>query len=216
MMYKRSELMKILAVSIVFLFFISGLSAITNGTQSSNNSTKHLSENQLFYSQIPKKLSKPIVNINQQVNPYKFYYREPAPMGIADYGIGPNNQPYVYEAFGFLGVIKVNNLETYNASLNQSAYSMGFQLNVNLVFTNGNKQYVYWIQDVAQVDTLDNYVQFIDNIWNSSSPGASMFDSTVLGNGTVGYSSGTGFYMTGQINICPEMIYLFLIHIIFN
>jgi len=194
MMYKRGKLVKIIAVSILFLFLVSGLSAITNGTQSSNNSTKHLSENQLFYSQIPKKLSKPIVNINQQVNPYNFYYREPAPMGIADYGIGPNNQPYVYEAFGFLGVIKVNNLETYNASLNQSAYSMGFQLNVNLVFTNGNKQYVYWIQDVAQVDTSDNYVQFIDNIWNSSSPGASMFDSTVLGNGTVGNSSGTGFY----------------------
>ena len=54
MMYKRSQLMKILAVSIVFLFLISGLSAMTNGTQISNNSNKHLSENQLFYSQIPK------------------------------------------------------------------------------------------------------------------------------------------------------------------
>jgi len=190
MMYKRNELMKIVAVSIVFLFLISGLSAMTNGTQISNNSTKHLSENQLFYSQIPKKLSKPIVNINQPVNPYNFYSSEPAPMGIADYGLGPNDQPYAYETTAFLGLINVNNLETYNASLNQSAYWMSFQLNVNLIFENGNTQYAYWIQDVAHVNTLDNYVQFIDNIWNDSSFSSSVYNGTISGNGT----SGTGFY----------------------
>jgi len=192
-MYKKNIIIKIVAVSIVFLFLISGLSALTYGTQTSNKPTYNSLEN-IIPNKIPKTLLNKTNNNYQPVNPFSLYSKEPAPMGIADYGIGPNNQPYAYETPEFLGVINVNKLETYNASLNQSAYWMTFQLNVNLIFENGNTQYVYWIQDVAFVNTLDNYVQFIDNIWNSSSPDANMLDSTVLGNGTVGNSSGTGFY----------------------
>jgi len=193
MMYKKNIIIKTVAVSIVFLFLISGLSALTYGTQASNKPTYNSLEN-IIPNKIPRTLLNKTNNNNQPVNPFSLYSKEPAPMGIADYGIGPNNQPYAYETPEFLGVINVNKLETYNASLNQSAYWMTFQLNVNLVFENGNTQYAYWIQDVVFVNTSDNYIQFIDNIWNFSSPGANMFDSTVLGNGTVGNSSGTGFY----------------------
>jgi len=194
MMSKRNIIIKMVVISIVVLFLFSGSIAVNLGTQTSNKSTKYLSENPLSYNQIPKELTQQTVSGNQPVNPYRFYSSEPAPMGIADYGLGPNDQPYGYETTAFLGIINVNNLETYNASLNQSAYWMSFQLNVNLFFENGGTQYAYWVQDVAHVNTSDNYVQFIDNIWNSSSSGANMFNSTVLGNGTVGNSSGTGFY----------------------
>jgi len=193
MMYKKNIIIKTVAVSIVFLFLISGLSALTYGTQTSNKPAYNSLEN-IIPNKIPGTLLNKTNNNNQPVNPFTLYSKEPAPMGIADYGIGPNNQPYAYETHEFLGVINVNKLETHNASLNQSAYGMTFQLNVNLFFENGGTKYVYWIQDVTDVNTSDNYVQFIDNIWNSSSPGANMFNSTVLGNGTVGNSSGTGFY----------------------
>jgi len=192
MMYKKNIIIKTVAVSIVFLFLISGLSALTYGTQASNKPTYNSLEN-IIPNKIPRTLLNKTNNNYQPVNPLT-YRGEPAPMGIADYGFGPNDQPYEYETTEFLGIINVNNLETYNASLNQSAYWMTFQLNVNLFFENGNAKYVYWVQDVAFVNTSNNYVLFIDNIWNFSLSGANMFNSTVLGNGTVGNSSGTGFY----------------------
>ena len=193
-MIDRIKIIKIVAFSVVLSFLISGSIAVNLGAQSSNNSTKYLSENALFYNQIPKELTKQIPNGYQHVNPFSLYLKEPAPMGITDYGIAQNGQPYDYKTTSFLGNITVNRLETYNSSLNQSANYAGFQLNVNIIFYNGNSFYVYWIQDVVQIDTADNYVMFVDNIWNMSSSGASMYNSTVLGNGTVGSSGGTGYY----------------------
>jgi hypothetical protein len=193
-MIDRNKIIKIVAFSVILSFLVSESIAVNLGAQTSNNSTKYLSENALSYNQIPKELTKQIPNRYQHVNPFSLYLKEPAPMGITDYGIAQNGQPYDYKTTSFLGNITVNRLETYNSSLNQSANYAGFQLNVNIIFYNGNSFYVYWIQDVVQIDTADNYVMFIDNIWNMSSSGASMYNSTVLGNGTVGSSGGTGYY----------------------
>jgi len=155
MMHKINIIIKMVVILIVVLFLFSVSIAMNLGAQNSNNSTKFLSEGALCYDQIPKELTKQIPNRYQHVNPFSLYSKEPAPMGIADYGIGPNGQPFKYRTSKFLGIISVNNLGTYNASLNQSAYSIGFQLNVNLFFENGNTQYAYWVQDVAFVNTSD-------------------------------------------------------------
>ncbi len=143
-------------------------------------------------------------NSNEGINPYIYYSQEPAPMGIADYGLGPNEQPYAYETTQFLGIVN-GLILTHNSSLNQSADSMTFQLNVNFVFQNGNNQYSYWIQDVANLNTSGgtNYIMFIDNIWNDSSFGGSMYNTTVSGNGTVGNSGGTGFYYSWANQYLP-------------
>jgi len=119
---------------------------------------------------------------------------EPAPMGIVDYGIGPKGRPYQYNTTAFLGIVNVYNLNTYNSSFLFSS-EMSFQLNVNLVFTNGNSSYTYWIQDAAIVYTSDNFVYFEDNIWNFSSPSASMLSSTVDGYGTISDYENTGVYV---------------------
>ena len=58
------------------------------------------------------------------VNPYEIYKKEPAPMGIADFGIGPNGVPYSYNTTAFRGTIFLNNLTTYNQSLGQSNKQM--------------------------------------------------------------------------------------------
>lgn len=129
------------------------------------------------------------------VNPYAFYSSEAAPMGIADYGVGTNGNPYYYNTYAFLGQVQLNSLSVSGSS----GASMSFQMNVNLQFSlNNGNSYTYWIQDVAFVDTSANptsgYVQFIDNVWNSSSVGSQMAGSSIAGNGTVSSSSGTGFY----------------------
>jgi hypothetical protein len=148
-------------------------------------------------------------NSNEGINPYSFYSQEPAPMGIADYGLGINGQPYLYTTNQFLGIIS-GSINTYNASLNGDSNSLSFQLNVNLFFSDGNNNYAYWIQDVAYLNTSNNFVFFLDNIWNDSSfLGSSMYNSTVSGNGTVGNSQGTGFYYAWANQYLPgNFIYL--------
>ncbi|MGC8655393.1 MAG: thermopsin [Thermoplasmata archaeon] len=128
------------------------------------------------------------------VNPFELYSKEPAPIGVADFGIGPGNKPYEYSTNSFMGNIYVKSLYAYNNSINQSQAWASFQLNVNLVFKNGNTSYVYWIQNVAEVNTSDNYVGFVDNIWNFSSPSSSMNNSSVSGYGTVTSSGNSSYY----------------------
>ena len=131
---------------------------------------------------------------SQPVNPFSLYQNEPAPMGIADYGIGSNNQPYSYHTNSFLGIAHIHSFKAYNASLNQSSSQMGFQLNINLVFYNGKTLFVYWVQNVAIYDTSSSSIIFLDNVWNSSANNTSVLNSTLYGNGTIGNSSGRYFY----------------------
>ena len=129
---------------------------------------------------------------------------EPAPMGIADYGIGNNNVAYSYNTSSFLGIINITHLQTHNGSLSCSN-EMGFQLNVNLVFCDGTTQYVYWVQDVISLNTTSSnqQISFIDNIWNMSSSSANMHNSSISGNGVVANSSGTFFYYACANATCP-------------
>jgi len=135
----------------------------------------------------------------ENVNPLLYYSSEPAPMGIADFGLstpivpGVDYNAYSYNTTEFMGIANVSSLKTYNSSSNISN-NMTIQLNVNLAFYNNNTLFVYWIQDVAYIDTFNNSIQFLDNVWNFSSTGASMHNSTIQGNGTVAKSSSILFY----------------------
>jgi hypothetical protein len=108
------------------------------------------------------------------------------PMGIADYGIGPNG-PYEYATNDSVGIVSINSLSTLPTG-------MTFQLNVNLAFTTSAGQYVYWIQDVASIDTSSGAIFFADNVWNSSAPSADMSASGISGNGTVANQDGMSWY----------------------
>ncbi len=129
---------------------------------------------------------------NFYVNPEEPYKNEPAPVGLADYGLGPHNTAYRYNTTSFLGSAKIYNIAVVNNTTGNKC--MTFQLNINLVFNNNNQKYVYWAQDVALFNTSAKEITFIDNIWNMSSVDANMYNSTVSGNGTVGNSSGTHYY----------------------
>lgn len=131
--------------------------------------------------------------IDQQVNPFLNYAGEPAPMGIADYGLGYNGLPYNYSAKSFLGIINISYLSTF--SPNSSVLNnMTFQLNLNLIFTYQGIGYDYWVQNVAYLNTSDNQILFLDNIWNLSGPNAVMSNSSVTGSGTVVSSASSAFY----------------------
>ncbi len=128
---------------------------------------------------------------SKAIDPY-LYTSEPAPMGIADYGIGPNGIPYETNRTSYTGTVNISSISTFNSSWPQD--SMGFQLNLNLVFIDSGNQYVFWVQDVALLNTTSHEIQFLDNIWNSSQLQSGMLNSSVSGNGSVGESGGIGFY----------------------
>ncbi len=138
----------------------------------------------------------------ESVNVYRLYSSEPAPMGIADYGVGPGGA-YQYSTSSFLGVAQIHSIETQNSTGDPS---MSIQLNVNLEFASSGQQYVYWIQDVATLDTSKNQIYFVDNIWNSSSPSASIAATGISGNGQVANcncSSNASFYYYFADNSMP-------------
>ena len=132
---------------------------------------------------IPKKNDNAVFQgaVSSQVNVNLLYSREPAPMGITDYGIGSNGS-YQYSTNSFLGVVYIRSLSTRTAT---GDTEMSFQLNANLQFTNGNRQYAYWIQNVASFDTSTSLILFVNNIWNSTVHSANMAGSSISGNGIV-------------------------------
>jgi hypothetical protein len=151
--------------------------------------------------------------VNESVDPTAYYYTEPAPMGIADYGLSTGSgslyNSYSYSTSMFMGKADISSLSTLTSS---GSSEMTFQLNVNLVFYDSGIEYVYWIQDVAFVVTASpQAIEFIDNVWNMSSPSASMLSSSIAGNGTVAQSGSTGYYYSiASYNLPGNDIYISL------
>ncbi|MGP8075840.1 MAG: thermopsin family protease [Thermoplasmata archaeon] len=129
--------------------------------------------------------------VPESVNPNRFYSAEPAPMGIADFGIGRGGAPYTYSTSEFLG-----NFTWQKLTLSGSeGASFTDQLNVVLRFVQGGTTYAYWIQDVAFMDSSNGDLSFEDNIWNFSNANECLSPTDLSGNGTVTpYSGCIGYY----------------------
>jgi hypothetical protein len=141
----------------------------------------------------------------EMININRWYSGEPAPMGIADYGIGSSG-PYQYATNSSVGIVTIASLST-NTSTGSS--SMSFQQNVNLGFVSGNKQYVYWVQNVAALSTSSRYVYFVNNVWNASAYMANMMKSGISGNGSVASSSAGAYYFdVAGANLRGNAVYL--------
>ena len=152
-------------------------------------------------------VSYPNANIVQGIHPVSaamspYYSEAPAPMGIADFGLGAGG-PFAYNSSHFLGTVTFNSMPnaTQPAAMPMimpggehegyvgSEYEFGIQLNTILTnitipgYTNGT----FWTQNV--VDVNDTGIHFVDDIFN--------FTYGASG----GIPSGTTFLPTG----CPSM-----------
>ncbi len=138
------------------------------------------------------------VNSGKKVNPYVAYSKEPAPMGIGDFGIGPNNTTYLMNTTSFTGIVNITAFKTYNSSLSSSEKrEASIQLNLHLNFTYAGKTYVYWIQNVAVLNTAHSTpsISILDNVWNqSNSRSPTIYPNSITGNGSVSKYNGVGFY----------------------
>ncbi|MCY0861702.1 MAG: thermopsin [Metallosphaera prunae] len=117
------------------------------------------------------------------------YSSEPAPMGITDYGVGPNGF-YSYDTTQFLGTVYINSLQALTFTSGSTAVT--FQLNVMLNYEARGSSYALWVQDVACFNTVNHEIYFIDNIWNSTVPFGNV--TGLQGNGQYAVSSSNGNY----------------------
>jgi thermopsin len=135
-------------------------------------------------------------------------------MGIADFGVGVDDEPYRYETTAFLGNFSWQGLNFRATSgAPSSDTNISIQLNAVLVFTVGDQNYSYWVQDVAFVNTATLEVFFEDNVWNLTTSAECLADSAVSGNGTVlifehdscvGYYAYNAEYQAGNDRIMGE------------
>ncbi len=111
------------------------------------------------------------------------YPSAPAPMGLADLGVGSSGA-YVYNTTGFEGALKFTSFRAFTPGFtsapNFSTPDWGLlQLNavaVNVSFP-GASNGTFWAQNGVRLNGTE--LQFEDNIWNFSRPGAYLPPSTL-------------------------------------
>jgi hypothetical protein len=112
------------------------------------------------------------------VNPMIDYAREPAPMGIADYGVssvGAGARAYTYSSTTFESSARV-------LSMNTSAATTAFELNAVLVLDLNGTSYSYWIQNGLHVAPASReYTIGGAYVWNFSVAGAHLSSGELQG-----------------------------------
>jgi len=117
---------------------------------------------------------------------------EPAPMGVADLGQSAGPFGGVLRTLSFRASATIGNVSTFNASLGGSSSQFSVQLNAFLEFDDRGLPYVYWVQDVAEIDSASRDISFLDNVWNASS--VSIASSALTGNGSVSGAGSSSYY----------------------
>ncbi|MCI4325217.1 MAG: thermopsin family protease [Thermoplasmata archaeon] len=135
----------------------------------------------------PRRLTHPALGGGDIINVNNSYTREPAPMGVTDFGVTPNWTGYAYATPEFQASATIHSLVA--SSSGSAGTDMGFQLNVEDVVAGGGSTYVFWIQDVAFFDTSVNQMTWEDNVWNLSAGTGALPANSLAGNGTI--NSGT-------------------------
>ncbi|MQL56180.1 thermopsin [Acidianus ambivalens] len=166
----------VLIFSLLFLTQINGYSPLK---------VTHVFSSHIF----PPKENPKLSNVKaQEVNVYSSYSSEPAPMGIADYGVCPNGA-YIVHKTQVLAKACINNLCVQTSSYTNC---ISAQLNVVLTYNYQGHQYSIWLQDVALIMLFNDTIKFIDNVWNMTSPKAGV--GGIQGNGVICSSGGVTFY----------------------
>jgi len=140
------------------------------------------------------------------VNPNEIYTNEPAPMGIADFGVFPGVSPYAYLTPEFVGTVNISGFQTWNASLHgshgpgQPDDYASLQLNAVFIFSDASgNAFVFWSQTVAYINTESNQItDFRLDLFNDSSSGAAVTKNVLCsgpacGDSNCGWGSNGGF-----------------------
>ena len=122
----------------------------------------------------------------------------PAPVGIADYGVkvaGNSVEPYVEKFTTVYGIAEIYSYSVPSLYNHSSSLQLNTVLHINTVW--GSQD--LWLQDVVDLcgDGNEMNYTFVDNIWNITTPDASVHESYVKGSGGIQMEFGfpiIGFY----------------------
>jgi hypothetical protein len=136
----------------------------------------------------------PLPQSASRINPLIGYSHEPAPTGIADFGVtgvGAGSTAYAYATSSFESKALVR-------SMSVSVAVTAFELNAMLVLRWGGSNYSYWIQNGLHVAAASRqYTIGGAYVWNFSAPGARLGPSELRGaNGSV-LATDTYYYIPG-------------------
>jgi thermopsin len=133
------------------------------------------------------------------VNPVEFYTREPAPMGIADFGVTgptPDGTAYEYSTDSFQGQALVRSLSVTISGT--SSKVTAFELNAVVVLQRNGSDYTYWIQNGLHLDAgSDVFTIGGAYVWNFSSPGATLSSGELKGDPGSTLASDTYYFIPG-------------------
>ncbi|MCI4369087.1 MAG: thermopsin, partial [Thermoplasmata archaeon] len=136
-----------------------------------------------------------------QVNPYLAHSKEPAPMGIADFGVsgsGGGSSAYAYSTASFQASALVQSMHIAATSGSSTIKVAAFELNAVVVLQLNGTNYSYWIQNGLHVDTsTDEYTIGGAYVWNFSSPTARLSGSELKGNVSSVLLSDTYYFIPG-------------------
>jgi hypothetical protein len=141
------------------------------------------------------------------VNPLAYYTREPAPLGITDYGVNRTLVPYSYSTTEFVGSVSMGRLSVDSSS---GGNGLSFQLNVWLLLYNASSSavYDYWVQNTIGVATASSHADdswsINANLWNISAPGSTLTNAMIEGNGSL-YSVSEGGGSTAVYISCAPV-----------
>ena len=134
----------------------------------------------LQYVYIPAPKRAPIINGNVVMPGYA---QGPAPFGIGAYGIrnvSGTLEPFMYTTTAFNSSFNATQLNAFDVN---SFDPNGLTVQLNAVLTgttvDGVTGYTYWTQNVMFYDSYAHQFEMVDNIWNFSSPRATMPSSTI-------------------------------------
>jgi len=140
----------------------------------------------------------PSAEVNYTVQTYQFGdLPSPQPSGLAAYGISNSSgtlSSYTVSSTAVAGTADIYALTAYNATAaksNSSTYGASLQLNSVIAVTDRDGLVEsYWCQDVPTfITNSSSWVDYVSNIWNDTSPGAPLTNSSV--------TSPEGGYVTG-------------------
>jgi len=222
---------KLLAIIVTMIFVLIAFSTLTSQAAPANiasdshidtgNTSRLLKmENQLKSKGIPLKYASfPAYNIDTKkvdgvIEPS--YSSAPAPMGIGFYGtknVNGHLVGYNLTTTSVMASIHINNVSDFYL-LNDGSSSMTFQL--NSILTNvtlfGNSNYTFWTQNVVFYSARTHQLEFLDNIWNFSSPAVSISNNVF--HSYDGYLDAPTFYY--DIGPTINVTYPFTLNIYLN
>ena len=133
------------------------------------------------------------------IDPTEFYGHEPAPMGIADFGVtgaATGARGYSYTTPTLEGTTTISS--EYVSIAGTSTAVTAFELNAVVVLQRGGTNYSYWIQNGLHFDG-DSWEFSLGGayVWNFSAPGAKLTAGELRGNNGSSLATDTYYYIPG-------------------